>query len=165
MLGVQIVPYDSDALHIGFQYNRGMNIFNSPTFVSGNFAGTPFSGPSVDLGDIDWFGLDFMGRVKNVGIGNFNWFASTALSNTHPNNNTFLGQGLLYSVDPFTGMGKKAKPVGPFTSVPATTLRRPAPSSASNTTTVRRTGSPSLPPPDDMWTSKLGTGVTSTSFT
>jgi hypothetical protein len=157
MLGVQIVPYDTDRFHVDFQYNRGMNIFNSPTFVSGNFAGTPFSGPSVELGDIDWYGLDFMGRVKNVGIGNFNWFASTALSNTHPNNNTFLGQGLLYSVDPFTGMGKKDKTgwavyVGGRYDIEKTGTKIGVEYNHGSKDWITF-----APAADDMWTSKVGT--------
>jgi hypothetical protein len=88
MFGINIVPYDTDALRAEFQYNRGMNIFNVPVFVTGPYLNTPFASPSVNVGDIDWFGLDFLGKVKNVGIGNLNWFVDGAMSVTHPNNNT-----------------------------------------------------------------------------
>jgi len=157
MIGVQIVPYDTDRLHAGFQYNRGMNIFNAPSFVSGNFAGTPFSGPSIDLGDIDWYGLDFMGRIKNVGIGHLNWFVNGALSNTHPNNNNFLGQGLLYSVDPFTGMGKKDKTgwavyVGGRYDIEKTGTKLGFEYNHGSKDWITF-----APAADDMWTSKVGT--------
>ncbi|ANA39994.1 MULTISPECIES: DUF3373 family protein [Geobacter] len=85
MVGVNIVPYDTDNFKAEFQYNRGINIFNTPVMLSGPFAG---SAPSVNLGDIDWYGLNFLGRVKNAGIGNLHWFASGALSHTNPTTDT-----------------------------------------------------------------------------
>ncbi|ABB33304.1 hypothetical protein GeomeDRAFT_3164 [Geobacter metallireducens RCH3] len=85
MLGFNIVPYDTDNLKAEFQYNRGMNIFNTPVMLSGPFEG---SSPATDLGDIDWYGLNFLGRVKKAGPGTFHWFASGAVSHTNPNNNT-----------------------------------------------------------------------------
>src|SRR5512144_385033 len=88
MFGINVVPYDTDAFRAEFQYNRGMNIFNVPVFVTGPNLNTPFASPSVNVGDIDWFGLDFLGKVKNVGIGHLNWFVDGALSVTRPNNNT-----------------------------------------------------------------------------
>lgn len=85
MVGINIVPYDTDLFRAEFQFNRGNNIFDTPGIVSGPFAGTK---PTVELGDIDWYGLDFLGKVKNVGIGNLNWFLAGAISDSHPNGNT-----------------------------------------------------------------------------
>lgn len=85
MVGLNIVPYDTDQFRAEFQFNRGINIFDTPGIISGPFAG---SRPTVELGDIDWYGLDFMGKVKEVGIGNLNWFLAGALSDSKPNGNT-----------------------------------------------------------------------------
>ena len=85
MIGFNIVPYDTDLFRAELQYNRGMNIFNTPVMVTGPFAGNR---PKQDLGDIDWYGLDFLGKVKNVGFGSLNWFVASALSQTHPNGKT-----------------------------------------------------------------------------
>lgn len=85
MIGLNVVPYDTDKLRVQLQYNRAMNIFDTPNMLSGPFAGAR---PSVQLGDIDWFGLDFLGAIKEVGIGTVNWFAAGALSKTHANKNT-----------------------------------------------------------------------------
>ena len=100
MLGFNIVPYDTDNFKAEFQYNRGFNIFNTPVMLTGPFAG---STPAVDLGDIDWYGLNFLGRVKNAGPGMLHWFASGAMSHTNPNSNTVQVQ-LATAVD-FDGPG------------------------------------------------------------
>jgi hypothetical protein len=93
MVGVNVVPYETDAFRAELQYNRGMNIFDTPAMLSGPFAG---SNPSVDLGDFDWFGIDLLGAVKNVGIGKLNWFVAGAMSVSHPNGKmNALGGGLL----------------------------------------------------------------------
>lgn len=88
MVGLNIVPYDTDNFKAEFQYNRGINIFNSPVMLTGGFAGSPNGVPNANLGDIDWYGLNFLGRVKNVGFGNLHWFASGAVSHTNPTNDT-----------------------------------------------------------------------------
>ena len=107
MLGVQIVPYNTDDVTATFQWNHAFNVFNTPAFVTGpttvpGSSFSSFSTPSVDLGDIDWFGLDVVGKVDNVGFGNINWFIDGALSYAQPNNNT---------VDPFAGSGAPVRPV------------------------------------------------------
>ena len=53
------------ALRIDLQWNRGMNIFDNPNNVSNQ------------LGDIDWFGLGALSKLKNVGPGNLTMFLST----------------------------------------------------------------------------------------
>ncbi len=73
MLGIQLIPLDTDKLRVDFQWNRGFNIFDNPNNV-GN-----------QLGDIDWFGVGALSTLKNVGPGNLTWFASGAMSITRPN--------------------------------------------------------------------------------
>lgn len=95
-LGVNIVPYDTENLHIELQWQRGWNIFNTPPdgmnqridMGGGNFitVNTPVS---TNLGNIDWFGGLVAGKFDKLGPGNLNLFASAAMSKTHPNNNLF----------------------------------------------------------------------------
>ncbi len=99
MLGVQIVGYNTDAVTATFQWNHAFNIFNSPAFVTGPYLtqfGGAFSSPSVNLGDIDWYGIDIVGKVDKLGFGNMNWFFDAALSVAQPNGNY---------VDPFNMTG------------------------------------------------------------
>jgi hypothetical protein len=159
MLGVQIVPYDTDLFRAEFQYNRGMNIFNTPALLTGPFQG---SIPSVDLGDIDWYGIDFLGKVKNVGIGNLNWFADGALSNTHPNGKTVSmsttnfgtidsGSGLLFTGIPESKTGW-AVYVGTRYDIEKTGTKLGFEFNHGSKDWITFT-----PAADDMWTSKLGT--------
>ena len=95
MVGLSIVPIDTDALRVWAQYNRGMNIFDAPKMASTYFGTTM---PKTNLGDIDWYGLGAMGTIKRVGPGELNWFADAGLSVTHPNENVssqFGFQGLM----------------------------------------------------------------------
>jgi len=95
-LGVNVVPYDTDNLHIELQWQRGWNIFNTPSdgmnqkidMGGGNFitVNTPVS---TNLGNIDWLGGVVTGKIDKLGPGNLNLFASAAMSKTHPNNNLF----------------------------------------------------------------------------
>ncbi|QSV45521.1 DUF3373 domain-containing protein [Geobacter benzoatilyticus] len=82
MIGINIVPYDTDAFHAEFQYNRGMDIFDAPVMLTGPYT---YLKPTANLGDIDWYGLSFLGKVKNAGPGSFHWFVNGAISKTHPN--------------------------------------------------------------------------------
>jgi hypothetical protein len=95
MLGISVIPIDTDKLRVWTQWNRGFHIFDAPK-MSGTYFGN--TAPRSDLGDIDWFGLGAMSTIKNVGPGNLNVFADAAISITHPNNNVsaaFGFQGLL----------------------------------------------------------------------
>ncbi len=158
MVGVNVVPYDTDALRVELQYNRGMNIFDAPIMLTGPFAGLA---PSTNLGDIDWYGLDFLGKVKNVGPGELNWFVDGGLSSTHPNNNVAFGRspwGLLYTLDPTRpDLGKKGK-VGWAAFVGA---RYDFTKTGTKIGVEYNYGSRDwitfAPAADDMWTSKVGT--------
>jgi uncharacterized protein DUF3373 len=96
MIGVNIVPYDTDPLRAEFQWNRGVNIFDSPQILTGPGAALN-ARPRAEVGDIDWYGLDFIGKIKNVGIGSLNWFVDTGLSVSHPNGRTSGGAGLMFN--------------------------------------------------------------------
>jgi hypothetical protein len=104
MLGVSVVPYDTDPLFVDLQWNHGFNIFDSPVIASTTLP-APFNSlrPSVDLGDIDWFGITALSTLKNVGPGRLNVFGSGAVSITRPNTNTnAFGGGLMFNDDPLT---------------------------------------------------------------
>lgn len=95
MVGISLVPIDTDALRVWTQWNRGMNIFDAPKMSTTYFGDTL---PSTNLGDVDWLGLGAMGTIKRLGHGDLNWFADAGLSITHPNNHVssqFGFQGLL----------------------------------------------------------------------
>ncbi|MBP1728982.1 MAG: hypothetical protein H6Q56_1355, partial [Deltaproteobacteria bacterium] len=81
MVGVAIIPYETDRLRLDLQWNRGMNIFDNPNNVGAN------------LGDIDWYGLGALTNFKNVGPGNLTLFVSGGMSITHPNDNHALLNG------------------------------------------------------------------------
>ena len=95
MLGLSVVPYDTDKMRVWLQWNRGMNIFDAPTMSNTYFGNTS---PKTNLGDIDWYGAGVMRMFKDVGPGNLNVFADAGVSVTHPNQNVssqFGFQGLL----------------------------------------------------------------------
>ena len=98
MLGVSIVPIDTDQLRFWLQWNRGMNVFDSPSLYASHFASLGMSSmsPRTNVGDIDWYGVGALGTIKRVGPGELNWFADFGLSQTHPNDNrNGLNMGLL----------------------------------------------------------------------
>jgi hypothetical protein len=153
MVGLNIVPYETDRFRVELQYNRGMNIFDAPKMLTGPYN---MLAPATNLGDIDWYGLDFLGREKKAGIGNLNWFVNGAVSRTHPNGNTLkfsgldTGYGLLYSNVPEdkTGWAVYAG------------IRYDIPSTLTKIGLEYNHGSENwitfAPAADDMWTSKLG---------
>jgi hypothetical protein len=95
MIGIAVVPIDTDPLRVWLQWNRGMNIFDAPTMSNTYFGDTA---PKTNLGDIDWFGVGFMSTHKNVGPGTLQVFGDVGMSVTRPNNNVsaqFGFQGLM----------------------------------------------------------------------
>lgn len=90
-VGVNVVPYDTDALHIELQWDRAFNLF---AFPEERFSSL-FGSPNTNLGDVDQFGLTLMGKIDNLGPGALNWFGAAALSKTHPNSNLFGVNALL----------------------------------------------------------------------
>jgi len=90
MLGVAVIPVDTDPLRVWMQWNRGFNIFDFPAMSNTGFGDTA---PSVNLGDIDWYGLGAMSTFKKVGPGTLNFFADFGLSVTHPNDTVSANAG------------------------------------------------------------------------
>jgi hypothetical protein len=100
-LGLNVALIDSDTFHVELQYQKGWNIFDMP---SDGVAGFGTTGPTENLGDIDW-----IGGVVTSKLGPLNLFASAAMSKTDPNNNTFAGNttpwGLLWTATIAGGEG------------------------------------------------------------
>ena len=95
MIGVSVVPIDTDLTRVWMQWNRGMNIFDAPTMKNTYFGDTM---PRTNLGNIDWFGAGMLKAFKGMGTGTLNFFADAAVSVTRPNQNVssqFGFQGLL----------------------------------------------------------------------
>lgn len=95
MLGLSLVPIDTDPLRVWLQWNRGMSIFDAPKMANTYFGTTM---PKTNLGDIDWYGAGALGTIKKVGPGDLNWFADVGMSVTHPNDKVssqFGFQGLM----------------------------------------------------------------------
>lgn len=90
MLGVGIVPIDTDPLRVWLQWVRAFNLFDFPTMSNTIFGNTA---PAVSLGDVQSFGIGAMSTIKNVGPGNLNFFGDAAMSITHPNNNVSQNAG------------------------------------------------------------------------
>lgn len=90
MLGVAVIPYETDPLRIWLQWNRGFDIFDFPAMNNTIFGNTA---PAVNLGNIDWYGAGAMSTLKNVGPGTLQLFSDFGLSVTHPNNNVSENAG------------------------------------------------------------------------
>ena len=155
MFGVAIIPIDTDPLRVWLQYNRGMSIFDFPVMENTAFGNTA---PSINLGDIDWYGIGAMSTFKNVGPGNLNVFADLGLSVTHPNQNVSANamfQGLLTGA-PFSPEAPSSKTgyaalVGARYDLPSKTkIGFEFNHGSKNWITF-------APSADDMWTSKVGT--------
>ena len=90
MLGIAVIPVDTDPLRVWLQWNRGFDIFDFPAMNNTIFGNTA---PAVNLGSIDWYGMGAMSTLKNIGPGNLNFFTDFGLSVTHPNNNVSTNAG------------------------------------------------------------------------
>ncbi len=147
MLGIAIVPIDTDPLRIDLQWNRGFNIFDNPNNVK------------AQLGEIDWYGMGVLSTLKKVGPGNLNLFASSGMSVTHPNGNVSPGSpfGLLTG-DFNTGPGAADDKTGYSAYLGG---RYDFTATGTKLGLEYNYGSknwiPFDPAADDMWTTKLGT--------
>lgn len=155
MLGIALIPIDTDPLRVWLQWNRGFNIFDAPSMSNTYFGNTS---PKANLGDIEWWGAGAMGKLKNVGPGDLNWFADVGVSVTHPNQNVssqFGFQGLLTGA--FFAPEAPSSKTG--TAI-ALGLRYDLPSNTKLGMELNH-GSKNwitfAPAADDMWTSKVGT--------
>jgi len=156
MLGVAVIPVDTDPLRVWMQWNRGFDIFDFPTMKNTMFGDTA---PAVNLGAIDWFGLGAMSTLKKVGPGDLNFFVDGGLSITHPTKQVSKNagfQGLLsgeFFAQDFTPESKKGYAV--FAG-----LRYDLPSRTKlgfEYNWGSKNWIPFAPAADDMWTSKVGT--------
>lgn len=90
MLGIAVIPVDTDPLRVWLQWNRGFSIFDFPVMKNTAFGDTA---PSVNLGSIDWYGAGAMSTLKDIGPGKLNFFGDAGLSVTHPNDNVSANAG------------------------------------------------------------------------
>jgi hypothetical protein len=157
MVGVAVIPIDTDPLRIWLQWNRGMNIFDFPVMNNTAFGNT---GTNVDLGSIDWWGGGMMSTIKNVGPGNLNFFADGALSIAHPNNNVsnnagfqglMTGQFFNQDFNPTDKTGWGAYVGARYDFTPSKTKLGFEYNHGS------KYWQPFVPAADDIWTAKLGT--------
>jgi hypothetical protein len=155
MVGISLVPIDTDPLRVWLQWNRGMNIFDAPTMNNTYFGNTV---AKTNLGDIDWLGIGFMTTHKNIGPGTLQVFGDLGMSVTHPNSNVsaqFGFQGLMsgafFSPEAPTGKTGTAYALGVRYDLP----------SKSKFGLEWNHGSKDwitfAPAADDMWTAKVGT--------
>ena len=181
-LGLNVVPYDTEKLHVEVQWQKGWNIFSAPPdgmnslVDTGLMSGGPASGSyltvntpvSANMGDMDW-----LGGVVTSKMGNWNFFVSGAMVNTDPNDNTFSlpmmwvddgdgvveagetsngGFGLMYDAPAKESRSGTAYYIG---------ARYDMASSGTKIGAEYNHGSKywigMVPAGDDMWTSKLGT--------
>jgi hypothetical protein len=90
MLGIAIIPVDTDPLRIWLQWNRGFNIFDFPAMNNTIFGNTA---PATNLGSIDWYGAGAMSTLKKFGPGNLNIFTDFGMSVAHPGGNVSQNAG------------------------------------------------------------------------
>lgn len=154
MVGVAIIPIDTDPLRVWLQWNRGMNIFDAPTMNNTYFGNTA---ARTNLGDIDWFGVGFMSTFKKVGPGNLHVFGDMGMSVTHPNNNVsaqFGFQGLMTG-----GFFNPEAPTSKTGTAVALGLRYDLPSRTMFGLEYNHGSKDWItfaPAAEDMWTSKVG---------
>jgi len=155
MLGIAIIPVDTDPLRIHLQWNRGFNIFDFATMKNTYFGDT---GPATNLGDMDWYGLGLLSNLKKVGPGNLNLFAEGGVSVSHPNQNVSSNAG-------FQGLmtGGFMSPEAPSSKTGYAAYLGARYDLPTNTKIGleynygTKNWQPFSPAADDMWTAKVGT--------
>lgn len=155
MLGIAVIPIDTDPLRVWLQWNRGFNVFDFPVMNNTAFGNTA---PSTNLGSIDWYGIGAMSTFKKVGPGDLNFFVDGGISVTHPNNNVSANamfQGMLTGApfspeSPSTKTGYAAFAGVRYDLPSKTKLGFEYNYGSKNWITF-------APAADDMWTSKVGT--------
>lgn len=158
MLGVAIIPIDTDPLRVWLQWNRGFDIFDAAAMNSTSF-GIPFKA-TTNLGDIDWYGAGAMSTLKKVGPGTLNVFADFGLSVTHPSSNTSNGLGLMTNTFDGIFSGQPSSLSSKTGWAAYAGVRYDLPSKTKIGFEFNH-GSENwitfAPASDDMWTSKVGT--------
>ncbi len=140
-VGLNLVPFDTNNLHIDLQVQRVFNITNQPSGAVD---------VSQNVGDIAWWGGTIMGTV-----GDLNLFASVAQSKAYRNEESVNGYGLLWDVnhvDDQTNLIGTAFYLGGRYDVKSTGTKIGAEYNHGSQFWVGM-----VPAGDDIWTSKLGT--------
>ncbi len=173
-VGINLVPYDTDNLHVELQWQRGNSIFAYPG------SSDPFGmgAKNTNIGNITWVGGVVVGKVNNIGPGNLNLFATAAISKTHPNDNMYAGNffaidpatgnlmlmqnmpiaGLLYDADPFGGSSLKKSRTGNAVYLGARyDLKATGTKIGAEYNRGSKYWMAFTPASDDLWTSKLAT--------
>ena len=158
-VGINIVPYDTDNLHLELQVSRAFDMFAFPessTNTFQTFAG-PVTFPNDNLGTITQYGGVAMGKIDNVGPGDLNLFLSAAASHTTPNGHALGGGGFpQFGLMWDTGTGERST-TGYGAYVGA---RYDIKSTGTKVGLEYNHGSKNwitfIPASDDMWTGKLG---------
>lgn len=155
-MGIAIIPYDTDPLRIDFQWARGANLFDFPVMNNTAFGNT---GPSVNLGDVDWYELGAISTLKKVGPGTLNLFGNVAMNVTHPTDSVSANAG-------FQGLltGQFFQPEAPSEKtgwLAWVGARYDVTATGTKLGFEYNHGSKNwfsmVPAADDLWTSKLGT--------
>jgi len=139
-VGLNIVPFDTNNLHIDLQVQKGFHITNQP------------SGGSIvnNVGNISWWGGVVMGTV-----GDLNLFASAAQSRTERTDDQVAGAGLLWDtnhLDDQTSLVGTAVYFGGRYDFKSTGTKIGAEFNQGSQYWIGM-----VPAGDDIWTSKLGT--------
>lgn len=153
-VGIDVVPYDTNNLHIDLQVQKGYHIYS--TFPDPQKVGmppVPLKQDTANVGNITWWGGVIMGKVSDL-----NLFASVAQSIAEPNEENVAGIGLLWdayhpdSRNNGRSINGYAIYIGGRYDITSTGTKIGA---EYNQGTQYWIGQ--VPAGDDIWTSKLGT--------
>jgi hypothetical protein len=148
-LGFNVVPYDTDNLHLELQVSKAFDIF---AFPESNLSS--IQGQNLNLGDITQYGGLITGKIDNLGPGDLNLFLSAAGSHSSPNDNLYAGAyGLM--TDMTTGRHSRTgygAYLGGRYDIKSTGTKLGLEYNHGSKNWITFT-----PASDDMWTSKLGT--------
>jgi hypothetical protein len=91
-LGVDVVPYNTNSLHIDLQVQKGYHIYSRfPDPDKVGLPATPRKQDTANVGNITWLGGVIMGKVSDL-----NLFASAAQSIAQPTEENVAGVGLMW---------------------------------------------------------------------
>ena len=147
-IGLNVVPFDTENLHIEAQYQVGKHLFDRPSDA----------GVGANLGDIEWYG-----GVVTTKVGNLNIFASAAVSKTDPTGAMGIydvdGDGVTDAAGGLLNMPGSTEPhsgtayyVGGRFDIAATGTKIGAEYNHGSKYWIGM-----VPAADDIWTGKLGT--------
>lgn len=91
MIGVNVVPYDTQLLHLEVQWNRAIDFFAFPENFTMPLPGG-FSASNKNLGSMDQYGVIAMSTLPDVGPGDLNLFAAGSASRSHPNSKALFSE-------------------------------------------------------------------------